>query len=458
MRLNLRNLRIPKYHLKIRFMLRIRLLFLSFVSFCTCLHGIDYPEKFEGRFEGWGQKRLELIGLFLPSHPVILLAGGYNSDEMLSFATFWPSSTLIIGDSNNLDEWAQENGIDQIDIGLLDLRQSAQQTLSRAHYILSTATCIYVKTNFLPSRTGMQYAELREFLEGSGFRLLAHWYKEGFQGEAIFIRGNFYDGYPSNGIIDKTWDGIKKNYKRCYVHYPNAIFYIDDVPDSIKTFLRNGYPWEGNTGLIIEEFSKEGSITIDIGAHIGVHTITMSKKVGPEGAVIAFEPQKKIYLELLQNLRFNNCTNVISICKALGETTKIAQMTQIDPTNEGGTAIGAKGDYIEMIPLDSLNLTNVSLIKIDVENYEFFTLQGARDTILRNKPVIVFEVNGSNLDFDPAKEEENYNRVMALINSYGYEIYGIHNKDFIAFPLNSNGEFSNFKKTHVRIYTSPSRI
>jgi FkbM family methyltransferase len=251
--------------------------------------------------------------------------------------------------------------------------------------------------------------------------------------------GPFFSHDENPETIEKTWNEIKKNYKRYYVHYPNACFYIDDVPDSIKSILKNGYPWEGNIGLIIEEFSKEGTTVIDIGAHIGVHTITMSKKVGPAGKVIAFEPQKKIFLELYQNLKFNHCTNVTLIRKALGETTKIVHLTQVDLTNEGGTAVGEGGEIIEMIPLDSLNLTNISLIKIDVENYEFFTLLGARETILKNNPVIVFEVNGSNLEINPAKEKENFSRVMSLIESYGYLIYCIHNKDYIAFPINSEG-------------------
>lgn len=46
---------------------------------------------------------------------------------------------------------------------------------------------------------------------------------------------------------------------------------------------------------------------------------------------------------------------------------------------------------IKVITLDSLNLQNISMIKIDVENHENEVLEGAKQTILNNKPIIFIE-------------------------------------------------------------------
>jgi hypothetical protein len=112
-----------------------------------------------------------------------------------------------------------------------------------------------------------------------------------------------------------------------------------------------------------------------------------------------------------------------------------------------------------MIPLDDLHLTNVSLIKMDVENYEFFALVGAKETILRNKPAIIFEVNGSNLDPNPEKEKENLDRITDLIHSVGYEIYQMYHKDYIALPvgvdLGLNLTDLREKKDYLRPLSSP---
>ena len=56
-------------------------------------------------------------------------------------------------------------------------------------YTLRTIKCIYVHTNLFPFRTDITtYPELKKFLERSGFILLSHWYKEGLEGDAIFVR------------------------------------------------------------------------------------------------------------------------------------------------------------------------------------------------------------------------------------------------------------------------------
>ena len=46
---------------------------------------------------------------------------------------------------------------------------------------------------------------------------------------------------------------------------------------------------------------------------------------------------------------------------------------------------------INVITLDSLNLQNISMIKIDVENHENEMLEGDKQTILHNKPIIFIE-------------------------------------------------------------------
>jgi hypothetical protein len=53
---------------------------------------------------------------------------------------------------------------------------------------------MYVETNFYEFRKGMTlYKDLRDFLKKSGFRLLAHGYYAGLQGNAIFVRANLFD-------------------------------------------------------------------------------------------------------------------------------------------------------------------------------------------------------------------------------------------------------------------------
>jgi hypothetical protein len=71
----------------------------------------------------------------------------------------------------------------------LDIEGIEQQVLECSPEILSTVKVIYTETNFFEFRKGTtQYDSLSEFLESAGFVLAAHWYNEGLQGNAIFVR------------------------------------------------------------------------------------------------------------------------------------------------------------------------------------------------------------------------------------------------------------------------------
>src|SRR3989344_2467099 len=221
--------------------------------------------------------------------------------------------------------------------------------------------------------------------------------------------------------------------------YFQSLFYIDDLGeegDTVKSTIKSGFSYEGNLGVIIDELARPGSIAVDLGAHIGVHTLTLSKKIGPLGKVYSFEPNRKLYSELVQNIKINACQNVIPICKAVGEKEKQAfyKWGWIDDERPYGA-----GYLVPVVPLDTYSLKNVSLIKMDVENYEYLILQGAAQTIRESKPVIIFEcyLECSFETVSSEQQRENFEKVISLIESYGYEIYIIHCCNFIAFPLNS---------------------
>lgn len=96
--------------------------------------------------------------------------------------------------SYKLGDWCKEHHQTKIDFMWLDLEGAELQVLSNALRILSTVKAIYVETNFYEFREGMtQYADLKEFLEKNEFRLLAHSYHQGLQGNAIFVRSTLFD-------------------------------------------------------------------------------------------------------------------------------------------------------------------------------------------------------------------------------------------------------------------------
>lgn len=213
-------------------------------------------------------------------------------------------------------------------------------------------------------------------------------------------------------------------------------FYIDNRFDIIKNELRAGHIWEGNFIELMKQYVKPGTTAIDIGAHIGTHTISMSKFVGNEGRVVAFEPQIKLYSELVMNMLLNNCQNVIAYRCALGDMFKRIEMSPSMAGNEGGTPIGKGGDIAEMITLDSLNLENVSFIKIDVENFEYEVLVGAEQTIRKNRPYIILEIMGNVYTPNPNRTELVH-KTLKMVEQLGYSLKYIEGSwsDWLATPL-----------------------
>ncbi|MBI5345790.1 MAG: FkbM family methyltransferase [Chlamydiae bacterium] len=53
------------------------------------------PPRFEGMFEEYSNKRLELIAKFLPENPVVFEAGGHNGEDTVKFLNTWPKAKII---------------------------------------------------------------------------------------------------------------------------------------------------------------------------------------------------------------------------------------------------------------------------------------------------------------------------------------------------------------------------
>ena len=163
----------------------------------------------------------------------------------------------------------------------------------------------------------------------------------------------------------------------------------------------------GNYDLLYR-YVKQKSIRkiIDIGAWWGPWSLWWHDKAQ---SVEIFEPNKDILPKLINNVgKLQNCTihNV-----ALGDRQGSVSMQCAD---HSGTyhITEPKGD-IEIKTLDSFQFDNVDIIKIDAEGYELPVLEGAKDTILRNRPWIQVEGN---------KSGERYGRTKLDIKNFLFDL------------------------------------
>ncbi len=199
--------------------------------------------------------------------PFYVCYGSSGSDVVFEHASslLLPSSCMKVhyqGPCINvectvLDEWCSQNKIDHIDFMCLNLQGAELQALKSSPEILKNTTCIAVHTHFFPFRVGTtQYPALKSFLEHSGFQLLAHWYREGLDGDAIFVKNDYFFNREKEKFLKHN--KIDGAYRRYYEPFFKVYYDLDDLDDgdSLKTCLKKGLPYEGNIGIIIDRLTN----------------------------------------------------------------------------------------------------------------------------------------------------------------------------------------------------------
>lgn len=127
-------------------------------------------------------------------------------------------------------------------------------------------------------------------------------------------------------------------------------------------------------------------VALDCGAHVGGWTKELAKVFD---SVYAFEPSAANFECLKANV--GELDNVTLLNCAVGDSQKSGSLHP--PVNDGnsGAAWVVDGGDFEIVTIDSLNLAVVDFIKLDVEGFEPFAVEGARETIKRCRPVILLE-------------------------------------------------------------------
>lgn len=156
-------------------------------------------------------------------------------------------------------------------------------------------------------------------------------------------------------------------------------------------------------------FVRRGDTTLDIGANVGAHTVFLSNLVGARGRVIAFEPLPGNLLTLEDTIRrrarYSNITVVPAAIGGSGSKDLTATMKiPGEDLTQASLAVQKAGSwertaYTEVdVPLVTLDkspevqrLSQVDLVKIDVEGAELDVLRGGSRTLARHLPLIYCE-------------------------------------------------------------------
>jgi len=221
--------------------------------------------------------------------------------------------------------------------------------------------------------------------------------------------------------------------------YPNGVIKniggIDTFRMSPEFTFYNLDEWgrgknNGFSKLVV--LAKGKSVVFDIGAHIGICALPISRVVKKGGICYSFEPAEANRKYLETHLKMNNVDNVIVVPSLVGDKCDDCVEFYESSSDSGMNSLCMlkNKDSIcnkivkEQITLDSYVAKNgciPGLIKIDVEGAEINVLRGAESVLRKYHPEIIISVHPKHLKILGHSIDE----LAKEIHGLGYQIYNI---------------------------------
>jgi FkbM family methyltransferase len=211
------------------------------------------------------------------------------------------------------------------------------------------------------------------------------------------------------------------------------VVWADWVGADIRTC---GY-YEPEVVRLMEQVVKPGMEFVDIGAHVGQYTLLTA---GLGASVHSFEPNPQTFQLLQYNVQANALTNVRLNQVALADVSKVATIQAGPADNIGTCSLGivrnSKNHFVvQCQSLDSYieenRITDVHVIKIDVEGSELHVLRGAQGVLSRSKPQIIIEFEERN----QCRFGFSCSQLGQFLTDLGYELFQITDSGLLSYKF-----------------------
>ena len=217
-------------------------------------------------------------------------------------------------------------------------------------------------------------------------------------------------GIGKNKLIWKLIEFIKEKIKEDVVIIDGCKLLLDKTDRHGFTIYGSKNPPEIE---FIKKIVKKGDIVVDVGANIGIYTLTMAKCVGETGHVYAFEPSPYNLKLMKDTMNLNGFQNVSIIGKAVSDKPDkklfyFSNGISAHSLSDFGYNKGAIEVDVESLDhfFEHSN-KKINFIKIDAEGFDYKVLKGMQNILKDHNPKILIEfflarlkkVNDSPKDF-----------------------------------------------------------
>lgn len=186
-------------------------------------------------------------------------------------------------------------------------------------------------------------------------------------------------------------------------------------------------------------FKHSKGVCIDVGANFGRHAVSLGR-AKPELRVIAIEPEPDNYSALVKNIGLSRLRNIMPVQAACtAKTGKVSFYTAGRERHAEATTSQKVADkwkdtkkiVVQGISLDDflkkqrISVSEVSVIKIDVEGAETEVLKGAKNLLENGNARIIFE----------AWSEKEFVKCKEIFERYNYSVSTLDLQNFLAEKL-----------------------
>lgn len=219
------------------------------------------------------------------------------------------------------------------------------------------------------------------------------------------------------------------------VTLPNGMIMPCDLHDHVQRAIYYQGVYEMIEARLFMRLIRPGMTVVDAGANVGQYTLLSAGAVGPTGVVHAFEPVPRNHDRILAELQANNISNVrLNRAGLWREPTTIELGLAADMTeNDGSFSVGVQRSTsaVPMVTAPALRfddyetenkLARVDLVKMDIEGSELAALQGMEQTLRRDQPTLLLEVNRRNCEACGYRIRDLFD---LLVGRLGYRAWAI---------------------------------
>lgn len=222
--------------------------------------------------------------------------------------------------------------------------------------------------------------------------------------------------YPKGSIRNCTRNGI--TYRLDISDYMEHALYFN-ISNHVDFDRRMLY------SLIREDY-----VCFDIGANIGETTLNFAQ-LAKNGKVYSFEPVPFLYERLTTNVGLNTFKNIELHNLAISdnsddlffEAPKNRNSSGISLTKENSnTSMRVASNTLDEF-VSSKQIEKIDFIKIDVEGFENYVINGAKQTLKKFKPMLFVEIDNRYLIPKNTSEKK---LLTQLQQEFSYTLYRIH--------------------------------